>query len=57
MCLAFVVFILAIMLMTPGIQKSVYAIPIWLAFMWVCYFFKSKREARENLSAVSSLNN
>jgi aromatic amino acid transport protein AroP len=36
-CLAFVLFILGVMLMIPGIQVSVYAIPVWLAFLWVCY--------------------
>ncbi|MGH8353629.1 MAG: amino acid permease [Pseudomonas sp.] len=37
LCLAFVLFILGIMLLIPGIQVSVYAIPFWLAFIWVCY--------------------
>ncbi|NWB91832.1 amino acid permease [Pseudomonas agarici] len=51
-CLAFVVFILGIMLMTPGIQVSVYAIPLWLAFMWFCYGLKNKRDARQPVPAV-----
>ena len=45
-CLAFVVFILVIMLMIPGIQVSVYAIPVWVAFMAVCYWIKNKRAAQ-----------
>ena len=45
-CLAFVVFILGIMLMIPGIQISVYAIPVWLVFMWVCYTLMNKRSAQ-----------
>ena len=48
-CLAFVVFILVIMLMIPGIQVSVYAIPVWVAFMAVCYWLKNKRKAQAAL--------
>jgi aromatic amino acid transport protein AroP len=44
------------MLLIPGIQVSVYAIPVWLAFMWVCYVLKNKRKAQADVSAVSSLN-
>jgi aromatic amino acid transport protein AroP len=44
-CLAFVVFILGVMLLIPGIQISVYAIPVWVVFMWVCYVIKNKRGA------------
>jgi aromatic amino acid transport protein AroP len=36
------VFILGIMLMIPGIQVSVYAIPVWLVVMWLCYQVKVK---------------
>ena len=42
-CVAFVVFILGTMLMIPGIDRSVYAIPVWVAFMGVCYWVKNKR--------------
>jgi len=45
LCLAFVVLILGIMLMIPGIQVSVYAIPVWLVVMWVFYVIKNKRHA------------
>jgi len=45
LCLAFVVLILGIMLMIPGIQVSVYAIPVWLLVMWACYGIKNKRSA------------
>ena len=51
-CLAFVVFILVIMLMMPGIQVSVYAIPVWVAFMAVCYWIKNKRTARSAIGAT-----
>jgi aromatic amino acid transport protein AroP len=40
--LAFVVLILGIMLLIPGIQISVYAIPVWLGVMYVFYMFKGK---------------
>ena len=52
-CLAFVVFILVIMLMIPGIQVSVYAIPVWVAFMWVCYGIKNKRVAQRALEVAA----
>ena len=51
-CLAFVVFVLGVMLLIPGIQTSVYAIPVWLVFMWVCYGIKNKRSAQRALQAV-----
>ncbi len=44
LCLGFMVFILAIMLLTPGIRISVYAIPVWLLVMLACY--RLKRGAR-----------
>jgi aromatic amino acid transport protein AroP len=53
-CLAFVVFVLGVMLLIPGIQTSVYAIPVWLVFMWVCYGIKNKRSAQHALLAASS---
>ncbi|WP_050480658.1 amino acid permease, partial [Pseudomonas aeruginosa] len=40
LCMAFVVFILGVMLLIPGIQVSVYAIPVWLLVMWACYRLK-----------------
>jgi aromatic amino acid transport protein AroP len=48
-----VVFILVIMLMIPGIQVSVYAIPVWVAFMAVCYAIKNKRRAQQHLDLVA----
>ncbi|KTT19583.1 amino acid permease [Pseudomonas parafulva] len=42
--LAFVVLILGIMLQIPGIQVSVYAIPVWLLCMFVAYVIKSRRK-------------
>ncbi|MCY1417687.1 Aromatic amino acid transport protein AroP [compost metagenome] len=52
-CLAWVVFILGIMLMIPGIQMSVYAIPVWLLVMWGCYVLKNKRSAAQVMAAGS----
>ncbi len=46
LCLAFVVLILGIMLQIPGIQISVYAIPVWLLVMYVFHMIKSKRMAQ-----------
>ncbi|MBD9512274.1 amino acid permease [Pseudomonas sp. PDM22] len=46
LCLAFVVFILGIMLQIPGIDVSVYAIPVWIVLMGVCYLFKRKSPAK-----------
>lgn len=45
-CLAFVVFILVIMLLTPGIRNSVFAMPVWLGFMAICYWLKTRRAAQ-----------
>jgi len=53
-CLAFVAFILVIMLMIPGIRVSVYAIPVWVAFMWVCFLIKGRREAHASTAAYGS---
>ncbi|MNH47016.1 hypothetical protein D3C79_1100680 [compost metagenome] len=40
------VLILGIMLQIPGIQMSVYAIPVWLVVMFACYGLKGNRQAR-----------
>ena len=45
LCLAFVLFILGVMLLIPGIQVSVYAIPVWLLLMWGCYRLKLAKSA------------
>ncbi len=49
--LAFVVLILGIMLMIPGIQVSVYAIPVWLAAILLAYLAKGKRRPQANGTA------
>lgn len=45
LCLAWVVLILGIMLMMDDIRTSVYAMPVWLGVMWICYQLKGKRVA------------
>ena len=49
LCLAFVVFILGIMLMIPGINISVYAIPFWLLLRGVCSRVKLSLAERRGL--------
>jgi aromatic amino acid transport protein AroP len=44
-----------VMLLIPGIQISVYAIPVWVAFMWICYGIKNKRRNRHALHASGSV--
>ncbi|WP_374442271.1 amino acid permease [Pseudomonas panipatensis] len=50
LCLGFVVFILGVMLLTPGIQVSVYAIPLWLLAMFACYRLKRPSLAHRALA-------
>ena len=42
LCLAFVGLIQVVMLQIPGINLSVYAIPLWLAFIGLCYWLKRR---------------
>ncbi|MGX5724530.1 amino acid permease [Metapseudomonas otitidis] len=46
LCLAFVALILGVMLLIPGINVSVYAIPFWLAFIAICYWVRCSTGAR-----------
>jgi aromatic amino acid transport protein AroP len=41
--------------MIPGIQVSVYAIPVWVAFMAVCYWVKNKRSARAAMGTTGTV--
>ncbi|HEU4406646.1 MAG TPA: amino acid permease [Polyangiaceae bacterium] len=54
LCLAFVVLILGIMLQIPGIQISVYAIPVWLVVMYASYLLKGKRGSPAERAAESA---
>jgi aromatic amino acid transport protein AroP len=40
-CLAFMAIILGILLLTPGESASVYAVPVWIALLWVSYRLRS----------------
>jgi len=42
LCLAFVSGILIIMLWLPGIRMSVFAIPVWVGFLWLCYRLRTR---------------
>ena len=53
-CLAFVAFILVIMLMIPGIRISVFAIPVWVVFMGLCYWVKGKNPKQVQSATYSS---
>ncbi|SDH32193.1 aromatic amino acid transport protein AroP [Pseudomonas flavescens] len=46
LCLAFVLFILGVMLFIPGIRMSVFAIPFWLLFIWGCFQLRQRRLVR-----------
>ena len=43
------VFIVAVMLMDPVNRMAVYAIPIWIALVWICHNIKHRRSAAQNL--------
>ncbi len=40
LCLAFVLFILGVLLLIPGIRISVFVIPFWLLLMWFAYLLR-----------------
>ena len=42
LCLAFVSGILVIMLWIPGIRLSVFAIPFWVGFLWLCFLLRAR---------------
>jgi len=50
LCLAFMLVIISVMLMIPGIRVSVYAIPVWAVLIWVFYRL---RVARAGTRAVA----
>ncbi|PWU27840.1 aromatic amino acid transporter AroP [Pseudomonas sp. RW407] len=50
LCLAFVLFILGVMTLIPGIQVSVYVIPLWLLVMFACFRLKRSRTAQPALA-------
>ena len=46
LCLAFVAFLLFLMLDNPGTRASVIALPIWVGFMWLCYRLQLRLQVR-----------
>ncbi|QXI05552.1 Aromatic amino acid transport protein AroP [Pseudomonas fluorescens] len=48
-CLAFLAFILGVMLLDPVIRIAVYAIPLWIGLMWFCHGIKHRRTAAQGL--------
>lgn len=53
LCLAFMVVILVIMLLTPGQQICVYLLPAWVVLLAICFFIKSNRTSQTNSVSVS----
>ena len=51
LCLAFVAFILLIMLWLPGLRNSVFAMPFWLVLIWVCYRWRLSRLSKQPATA------
>ena len=48
LCLLTVVAVLTIMLMTPGMEISVYLIPVWLVLLGIGYLLKQKNARAVN---------
>ena len=46
LCLAFVAFILVVLLFDSGTRLSVFALPVWVALIGICYLLKNRRTAR-----------
>ena len=44
LCLLFMAAILVIMLMTPGMEISVYLIPVWVCLLGIGFYFKQKSQ-------------
>lgn len=42
-CLAFVTLIAGIMLSMDGLRTSIFAIPVWVLFVWICFRIRSAR--------------
>ncbi|TLX59404.1 aromatic amino acid transporter AroP [Stutzerimonas nosocomialis] len=50
LCLAFVALIAGIMLLIPGIRLSVFAIPLWILFLWFCFCLRQKMLASRTVA-------
>jgi len=42
-CLVFLLLIVGVMLLTPGMQLSAYAMPVWLVVVYVAYRLRASR--------------
>ena len=47
LCLAFMVMIVGVMWMIPGIRASVYAIPVWVLVIWGFYLLSRAKKASQ----------
>jgi aromatic amino acid transport protein AroP len=54
LCLAFLAGILVIMYLTPGLQISVYLIPVWLVLLGISYHFRQRNAASALRAGVST---
>lgn len=54
LCLAFLAGILVIMYITPGLQLSVYLIPVWLLVLAISYRFRPRDGAVSSATAVTA---
>jgi L-asparagine transporter-like permease len=52
--LAFLAFVVAIMLLTPAIRISAYAMPVWLAIVYVAYRL-TRRYRNERLARAEAV--
>ncbi|SJL84381.1 amino acid permease [Vibrio palustris] len=52
-CLFFLVGILGIMFMTPGMRLSVYLLPAWIVLLAGAYYIKTKRASNQATSAMA----
>ena len=43
LCLAFVAFILVVLTLDSGTRLSAFALPVWIAVIWLCFLFKTRR--------------
>lgn len=47
LCLAFVALIAMIMLWMPGLRTSIFAIPVWILFIWGCFLVRNVSQRKQ----------
>jgi aromatic amino acid transport protein AroP len=47
LCLAFVALIAVIMLWMPGLRTSIFAIPVWILFIWGCFLVRNVSQRKQ----------